>query len=152
MDNRQNLKRILKSGREYKCEICGISEWQNSEIKLQVHHVDGNRTNNNLCNLQLLCPNCHSQTDNFCSKNRAKVPKPTCKQCGKEISRSTKNHLCVECTRNVERSKSKCPSKEELIDSCKQLRSYSAIAKKYGVSDKTIRKWCDKYVIDIKNV
>lgn len=45
---------------EYKCVKCGITEWQNKPITLQLHHIDGNPNNNSLNNLQLLCPNCHS--------------------------------------------------------------------------------------------
>ncbi len=63
------VKERLFSEREYKCECCGISEWQNKPIKLQIHHIDGDRTNNKRSNLQILCPNCHSQTDNWCSQN-----------------------------------------------------------------------------------
>jgi 5-methylcytosine-specific restriction endonuclease McrA len=47
------------------CENCKTSVWLEKPIKLEVHHLDGNRTNNNLDNLQLLCPNCHSFTKNF---------------------------------------------------------------------------------------
>lgn len=39
-------------------------------INLQVHHIDGNKANNTLDNLQLLCPNCHSYTDNFGIHNK----------------------------------------------------------------------------------
>lgn len=59
-----------------KCECCGLSEWNSIPITLQAHHIDGDRTNNVLENLALLCPNCHSQTDNFCSKNIKKSPVP----------------------------------------------------------------------------
>ena len=52
-----------------KCEKCGIEEWLGQPINLEVHHIDGDRTNNNLENLQLLCPNCHSYTPNFRRKN-----------------------------------------------------------------------------------
>lgn len=52
-----------------KCERCGLSEWQGERLVLEVHHIDGNRLNNTLENLQLLCPNCHSLTDNYKGKN-----------------------------------------------------------------------------------
>ena len=38
-------------------------------IPLQVHHIDGDCTNNKEENLQLLCPNCHSLTETFGNKN-----------------------------------------------------------------------------------
>ena len=59
---------ILRT-REYKCETCGIVEWQGTALRLEVHHVDGNSSNNSDSNLQLVCPNCHSQTPNYQSKN-----------------------------------------------------------------------------------
>ena len=59
------IKKQLFQEREYKCECCGISEWNNKPIKLQVHHIDGNHNNNVRNNLMILCPNCHSQTDNW---------------------------------------------------------------------------------------
>lgn len=52
------------------CEKCNISEWNKRPISLQIHHKDGNNKNNLIENLQILCPNCHSQTDNYGSKNR----------------------------------------------------------------------------------
>ena len=51
-----------------KCEKCGITEWLNQPINLEVHHRDGDRTNNSLENLMLLCPNCHSYTNTFARK------------------------------------------------------------------------------------
>lgn len=70
--NRTKLKeRLIKEGlKEYKCECCGITEWNNKPIALQLHHINGIHNDNRLSNLQLLCPNCHSQTDNFASKGR----------------------------------------------------------------------------------
>ena len=49
----------------YHCESCGLNEWLGKEIVLEIHHIDGDTTNNELSNLKLLCPNCHSMTDNF---------------------------------------------------------------------------------------
>ena len=51
--------------KEWKCECCGISEWNNQRLVLELDHKDGNNKNNNLDNLQMLCPNCHSQTPTF---------------------------------------------------------------------------------------
>lgn len=52
------------------CDKCSLGmTWQNEPIVLQLDHVDGNKYNNVLTNLRLLCPNCHSQTKTFCRKN-----------------------------------------------------------------------------------
>ena len=56
---------------EYKCVICQCTSWQNHPISLELDHIDGDRTNNSLENLRLLCPNCHSQTATFRGKNIA---------------------------------------------------------------------------------
>lgn len=70
--NRTKLKeRLFKEGlKEYKCECCGISEWNGKYIALQLHHINGIHNDNRLSNLQILCPNCHSQTDNFSSRGK----------------------------------------------------------------------------------
>ena len=66
--NWSTIKVKLFQERPYKCECCGISEWNGQEIKLQVHHIDGNHNHNTQDNLMILCPNCHSQTDNWTYK------------------------------------------------------------------------------------
>lgn len=62
---REYISRILGFAH---CEQCGIVKWNNKDITFELHHKDGNYKNNNLDNLILLCPNCHSQTDNFTNK------------------------------------------------------------------------------------
>ena len=61
----------------YQCEECGISDWNGKPISLTIHHKDGDHFNNDFSNLIILCPNCHSQTDNFCAKNRKKYSEIT---------------------------------------------------------------------------
>jgi DNA-binding CsgD family transcriptional regulator len=69
--SRFNLKiRIVKAGLKQKlCEVCGIASWNGRRISLALHHVNGDRHDNRIENLQLLCPNCHSQTDTFAGRN-----------------------------------------------------------------------------------
>jgi len=67
-NGKTTLKAIINL-RGRKCENCGLTEWQGEPINLEIHHVDGNHNNNELENIQLLCPNCHSYTDNYCGKN-----------------------------------------------------------------------------------
>ena len=47
---------------QYCCNKCGIKEWQGMPIVLEMHHKDGNHSNDDKSNLEGLCPNCHSQT------------------------------------------------------------------------------------------
>jgi hypothetical protein len=62
-------KKLLNDGiKQHRCEICGNTEWMSKSIPLQLHHKDGDATNNELSNLILLCPNCHALTPNYSSR------------------------------------------------------------------------------------
>jgi Zn finger protein HypA/HybF involved in hydrogenase expression len=56
------LKLILvRDGyKKYICEECNINEWNGEELPLELDHIDGDHTNNELSNLKILCPNCHA--------------------------------------------------------------------------------------------
>lgn len=54
------------------CEMCGITTWLDKPITFEIHHINGDKSKNDLDNLQVLCPNCHSQTDNFRNKKRVR--------------------------------------------------------------------------------
>ena len=65
--NSHKLKiKLIRDGlKQDCCEICGVSEWFGVKLPLELHHKDGNHHNNELSNLGILCPNCHSiQEDN----------------------------------------------------------------------------------------
>lgn len=163
--NGKDIKKLLLKNnlKEYKCECCGNAEWNNKEIPLQLHHINGNRYDNRLENLQLLCPNCHSQTDNFAGKNinHKKRKKYICQCCGKEfyLGDGSSKHSRIYCSTacrdkmNGQRNqyvntqfkdyskKIERPSKEQLYNDFKELGGFKAIGRKYKVSDNSIKKW-----------
>lgn len=67
--NKLRIRLINEGIKEHKCESCGIEEWMNNPISLELDHIDGDRTNHTLDNLRILCPNCHSQTSTYRGKN-----------------------------------------------------------------------------------
>ena len=185
--------KLIKSGIKTfeKCEECGITEWNGKPIVIQLHHKDGDSSNNELDNIAELCPNCHSQTENYSrKKNRTIIKNPEdfdfsskenktnlnpfteelsfeekenfelpvlkekrkyfCYICGKEISRGS--FICSDCNKLRNQNLSKCPSKEELELEIPKHSSMSSLARKYRVSDNTVRKWLKKLNIQNKPV
>ncbi len=67
------IKPHLIQDRGHKCQGCKLSFWRDKDIPLEIHHVDGDRTNNDLSNLSLLCPNCHALTDSWRKPNHSHV-------------------------------------------------------------------------------
>ena len=69
---RQNLRlRLIREGvKEARCECCGLASWRGAPVPLSLHHVNGDRLDNRLENLKLLCMNCHGQTPNFSGRLR----------------------------------------------------------------------------------
>lgn len=68
--DRPTLRRYLSEDRGYKCECCGISDWNGKEITLQVDHINGNSSDDSPSNVRLICPNCHSQTEFLGGRNK----------------------------------------------------------------------------------
>lgn len=64
--------RYLREERDWKCEQCGLSEWQGKPLPLEVHHINGDHWDQRRENLQILCPNCHALTKTWRSKGRKK--------------------------------------------------------------------------------
>ncbi len=159
-------KKIRKYNlKEYKCSECGIFEWLGKELSLHIDHINGINNDNRLENLRFLCPNCHSQTDTYCGKNKKiteesmdtepkqrkhrkpkKIKKDKC-ECGRD--KLIISEKCSTCNNSLEKlsiRKVDRPSKEELLELL-WSQSTLSLGKVYGVSDNAIRKWAKIYGI-----
>ena len=70
--HRFKLRLIQEGLLEHRCYKCGLTEWNDRPMPIELEHKDGNRKNNKLENLEILCPNCHAQTETYCAKNKRK--------------------------------------------------------------------------------
>ena len=70
--NRNCLRRFIIKNKllPYKCAICGALEWNGKTLSLELDHINGINNDNRLENLRFLCPNCHSQTTTYGSRNQ----------------------------------------------------------------------------------
>lgn len=71
--NRTSLKNKLFNANllENKCYKCGMNPiWMGEKITLHLEHKNGIYNDHRLENLEILCPNCHSQTKTFAGRNK----------------------------------------------------------------------------------
>lgn len=143
-------KRLFEENiKENKCEICGTDSWMGKKIECQLHHKNGNRKDNSLENLQILCPNCHSQTDSFCIGNN-RPEKRICPICGKNYIKTKAGKTCVHCSLIANKKVKRIP-KEELIKLLEE-NNYNRlkISKLLSVSETSIRHWIKYYNISTR--
>lgn len=147
--------KLIKDGiKEHKCELCELSEWRGQPIPLELHHIDGNHQNNDLKNLQILCPNCHAQMDN----NSGSANKKT-----EEEKREKKySGICIDCGKPIIKGATRCPECWSIANrkvdrpdrgTLKNLirtDTFVQIGLKYNVSDNAVRKWCKAYNLPTK--
>lgn len=67
-----HLRRYIFDKYENKCCICGWSKVNpyTNTLPLEIDHIDGDASNNREDNLRLICPNCHSLTENYRGANK----------------------------------------------------------------------------------
>jgi transposase-like protein len=154
-------RRLYQEGlKREQCELCGQGgTWRGRRMALILDHVNGVATDNRLENLRIVCPNCAATLDTHCGRNKELRQDRACIRCGVLFSpryveqrhcssgcgsRHDRSHLRGPRphTRKVER-----PSYEQLREDLGHL-SYVAVGRKYGVSDKAVRKWLRWYEHD----
>lgn len=69
----EQKRRRVNEEQNFKCLLCSISEWRDRPINLRLDHIDGNNNNNSRENCRMICPNCDSQLDTYCGRNKKKV-------------------------------------------------------------------------------
>ena len=153
--SRRSLKqRLYATGlKERGCELCGQGEeWRGRRMSLILDHINGVADDNRLENLQIVCPNCAATLDTHCGRNVLLVRScSVCRQpfqpahsrqrhCSKRCSgRSEPNRERAVAARTVER-----PPYDQLLREIAET-SWSAVGRKYGVSDNAVRKWVRWY-------
>lgn len=142
--------KLIEAGiKENRCELCGADSWLGKRLICQLHHINGDNTDNRLENLQILCPNCHSQTDNYCGQaNVTEKKKYYCADCGREL-KSNRSTYCLSCA--GKRRQKIDITKEELLEVLRQTGNRLQAAAKIGVSETCIRKWCKRFDLPSKS-
>lgn len=156
--HRNHLKRRLydEGLKQRVCELCGQGEeWHGRQMAMILDHVNGVHDDNRLENLQIVCPNCAATLDTHCGrKNRRDRNPRCCLWCGDEFipkhvshrycSRTCGTHSKGPRKPRPERRKVERPPYEQLTADVESM-SFLAIGRKYGVSDKAVRKWIRRY-------
>lgn len=128
--------KLFKAGlKGHKCERCGLIEWQGQPIPLQLHHKDGDHYNNELENLELLCPNCHALTDTFAGKNKNRTLN--------QIQTKTSVDTASEKKEETEYNKIE---KKYLLQLIEEYHNYEYIGNLLGVSRDVVQWWHVYYV------
>lgn len=139
------------------CELCGQGEmWRGLRMSL-IDHTNGVRDDNRLENLRIVCPNCAATFDTHCGrKNRRDVAERECLRCGRPFQPKYARHrycsracgmraprsdrgIPKTALRRVER-----PPYDQLLRDIAET-SWSAVGRRYGVSDNAVRKWVRQY-------
>lgn len=122
--------RILKENIiPYKCKCGNEGCWQGQKMALQLDHINGNRTDNRLENLEFLCPNCHAITPTYGSKNKKSNKR------SKEIKTLDKQARVKKYKKNISIETLE-ENKEEILNNIGQYKTLLEIIKEYGLDDK----------------
>lgn len=154
-------KFMIVKGFVEKCNICELTEWQGSLLRLDIDHMDGNPLNNKLENLQFICPNCHRQKTILYKEFNIRHKKE--KIVKFVTTRETVKNYCLDCNKPIKLHSLRCkpcnaklkegvskiewPSDDDLKRLVWEIPA-SILCKQLGVSDVAIAKRCKKRGIE----
>lgn len=148
------IRKYMLEKNNYSCELCGWNKINpiTGKSPLEIHHKDGDYTNNKEENLQVLCPNCHSLTSTYKALNKDGREDRKGLSGRKEIQ-----NYCIDCGTPIGKDSIRCrtcagkqlitekPISREDLKRRIRTEPFTHIAKDFQVSDKTISKWCVGY-------
>ena len=152
-------KRVVKDNiMAYQCATCGnTGEWNGKELTLQLDHIDGDAGNNEKENLRWQCPNCHTQTDTYGSKNTFKSRRPAkynheavCDNCLKTYHPNSRTQRTCSVSCSIEKRKKQLPIRKDDLKAKLYTTSFEAVGREFNVSGNAVKKWCIRYGIPSK--
>jgi hypothetical protein len=154
--SRGHLKeRLYEEGvKARRCELCGQGEqWRGRRMGLILDHVNGVADDNRLENLRIVCPNCAATLDTHCGRQNRIVEERACEHCGSTFVRRTRGQrFCSRrCSLAAPRAERALAARRVVRPPYEQLRAevaadgWSAVGRRYGVSDNAVRKWVRAY-------
>jgi transposase-like protein len=153
--SRSHLKeRLFREGVKTRaCELCGQGElWRGNRMSLILDHINGVSDDHRLENLRIVCPNCAATFDTHCG--RQNQWERACVRCGAIYRpRSSKQRHCSKaCGLRASSGHGPRPARRKVARPPypqleREIRAlgWSAVGRRYGVSDNAVRKWVRQY-------
>jgi hypothetical protein len=155
--SRRRLKeRLYASGlKERRCELCGQGEtWRDRRMSLILDHINGIADDNRLENLRIVCPNCNATLETHCGRrSRNPLVEVACAGCEEPFTprRRTQRYCSRLCGSRASKPgprpavrRARRPPFDELLRLI-EAEGYSAVGRRFGVSDNAIRRWRRDY-------
>lgn len=147
------VRRYMLEKVNYRCEKCGWGEVNpfTNLVPLEIHHKDSNYENSYEDNLEVLCPNCHSLTENYRSRGKGRVDRKkyymtnTCIDCGKLITNTSIR--CNECNNKYKiiTHLAELPVTREQLKKLIREKPFTEVGRLFNTSDNSIKHWCKNF-------